>query len=89
MRVILIDEDAFFELIERVVERMDLKHSKKEHKWLTPEQAMKELGIKSSTTLQRYRDEGKIRFSQPSRKIIRYDPISIQEFLDSKSHNTF
>ena len=89
MKVMLIEEEAFFELIERVVDRIGSKLSKKESKWLTPEQAMKELGIKSTTTLQRYRDEGKIRFSQPSKKIIRYDPASIQEYLDSKAKDTF
>ncbi|MEQ6117923.1 helix-turn-helix domain-containing protein [Reichenbachiella sp. MALMAid0571] len=89
MKVILIEEEAFFELIERVVERIGSKRSKKERNWLTPEEAMKELGVKSTTTLQRYRDEGKIRFSQPSKKIILYDPTSIQEFLESKVHDTF
>jgi len=89
MKVILIEEEAFFELIERVVERIGTKLSKQESKWLTPEEAMRELGIKSTTTLQRYRDEGKIRYSQPSKKIILYDPASIQDFLDSKAKNIF
>lgn len=89
MKVILIEEEAFFELIDRVVERMSEKLSKKESKWLTPEEAMKELGVKSTSTLQRYRDEGKIRYSQPSKKIILYDPSSIQEFLESKANETF
>ena len=89
MKVILIEEEAFFELIDRVVERMSEKLSKKENKWLTPEEAMKELGVKSTSTLQRYRDEGKIRYSQPSKKIILYDPSSIQEFLESKANETF
>ncbi|KYG77215.1 MULTISPECIES: helix-turn-helix domain-containing protein [Roseivirga] len=89
MKVILIEEEAFFELIDRVVERMSEKLSKKENKWLTPEEAMKELGVKSTSTLQRYRDEGKIRYSQPSKKIILYDPSSIQEFLESKANDTF
>ena len=89
MKVMLIEEEAFFELIERVVDRIGSKLSKKESKWLTPEEAMKGLGIKSTTTLQRYCDEGKIRFSQPSKKIIRYDPASIQEYLDSKAKDTF
>ena len=89
MKVILIDEDAFFELFDRVLEHVNDKLDQKEKKWFSPKEAMKELGISSPTTLQRYRDEGKIRYSQPSRKIILYDPISIQEFLESKSKNTF
>ncbi|WP_442267616.1 helix-turn-helix domain-containing protein [Tenacibaculum sp. ZS6-P6] len=89
MKVILIEEEAFFELIDRAVERMSGKINAEQKKWLTPKEAMKELGISSPTTLQRYRDEGKIRYSQPSKKVIRYDPESIQEFLDSKTKNTF
>lgn len=87
MKVILIEEEAFFELFDRVVDRLNNRLSKKN--WLTAEEAMKELGIKSTTTLQRYRDEGKIRFSQPSKKVIRYDPSSIQEFLEKNTKNTF
>ena len=89
MKVILIEEEAFFELVDRAVQRISGKMNADKKKWLTPKEAMKELGISSSTTLQRYRDEGRIRYSQPSKKIIRYDPESIQEFLDSKTKNTF
>lgn len=89
MKVILIEEEAFFELIDRAVQRISGKMNADKKKWLTPKEAMKELGISSPTTLQRYRDEGRIRYSQPSKKIIRYDPESIQEFLDSKTKNTF
>ena len=89
MKVILIEEEAFFELVDRAVQRISGKMNADKKKWLTPKEAMKELGISSPTTLQRYRDEGRIRYSQPSKKIIRYDPDSIQEFLDSKTKNTF
>lgn len=89
MKVILIEEEAFFELVDRAVQRISGKMNADKKKWLTPKEAMKELGISSPTTLQRYRDEGRIRYSQPSKKIIRYDPESIQEFLDSKTKNTF
>lgn len=89
MKVILIEENAFYELLEQAVARLESKLIAKQKNWLTPEEAMKVLGIKSTTTLQRYRDEGKIRFSQPSPRIILYDPKSIEEFLESKSHNPF
>ena len=89
MKVILIEEEAFFELVDRAVQRISGKMNADKKKWLTPKEVMKELGISSPTTLQRYRDEGRIRYSQPSKKIIRYDPESIQEFLDSKTKNTF
>ncbi|CAM1360741.1 conserved hypothetical protein [Tenacibaculum litopenaei] len=86
---ILIDEDSFFELIDKVVAHIDQKATEKNSKWITPEAAMKALNITSKTTLQRYRDEGKIRFAQPSKKIILYDSQSIDEFLEKNTRDTF
>lgn len=90
MKVILIDDEAFIELLERVVAHVENKfHNPNKKNWLTPEEAMKSLNISSKTTLQRYRDEGKIRFAQPSRKIILYDPKSIDDFLNRHANETF
>jgi len=50
---------------------------------------MQMLHITSKTTLQRYRDEGFIRYTQPSRKVILYGRQSILEFLESKAKDTF
>ena len=50
---------------------------------------MKRLNITSKTTLQKFRDEGKIRFSQPEKKIILYDTDSINDYLDKHAKNTF
>ncbi|MEP7218857.1 MAG: helix-turn-helix domain-containing protein [Bacteroidota bacterium] len=50
---------------------------------------MRLLNIKSRTTLQKLRDEGKIRFSQPQKKIILYDRDSIEAYLQKHAHNTF
>ena len=50
---------------------------------------MKLLGIKSKTTLQKLRDNGDIRFSQPIKKIIRYDRLSIEDYLDKHAQNPF
>lgn len=89
MKVILIDEDAFFELFNRLVDRFEQQKAKKEKSWLTPQEAMKALNITSKTTLQKYRDEGKIRFAQPSRRVILYDPKSIDAFLEKHARDTF
>ena len=35
------------------------------------------------------RDEGKIRYSQPEKKIILYDVDSINDFLEKNSKDTF
>lgn len=47
------------------------------------------LHISSKTTLHKYRDDGSIRFTQPSKKLILYDRDSILEFLNTKAKDTF
>ena len=89
MEVICLQDEAFFAMIERVVERIKDKQSLKIDQWLSGEEAMKLLKISSKTTLQKLRDEGKIRFSQPEKKIILYDAASIQEYLNKSAKDTF
>ncbi len=50
---------------------------------------MYKLHIKSKTTLQKLRNEGCIKFSQPVKKIILYDIDSLNEYLEKHSKNTF
>ncbi|SDM19368.1 hypothetical protein SAMN05421820_103158 [Pedobacter steynii] len=70
-------------LVEEVVARLKPHYnSPQEDKWISYIEAMYCLIIKSKTILQTYRDEGKIRFSEPSRKSILYDRDSINEFLN-------
>ena len=88
MEVICLEEQAFFLLIEKVVDRLKEKHSTQE-KWIAEEQTMQLLNIKSKTTLQKLRDEGKIRFTQPQKKIILYDRDSILDYLDNYARDTF
>ncbi len=88
MNVIHIEEDAFFELIERVVERLSEKHNAPVDRWIDGEEAMRRLRIKS-TTLQKLRDEGKITYSQPSKKIILYDSQSIDEYIEENVKSKF
>lgn len=89
--VICLEEEAFYRLIEEVVERI-LKKSKPlptTSKWITTYEAMRQLGITSKTTLQRYRDEGRIRYSQADRKVIMYDSRSIDEYLEKHARDVF
>jgi hypothetical protein len=58
------------------VQRIKLSQKITEDKWISPEKAMEKLRIKSKTTLQKLRDEGRIRFTQPDKKIILYDSDS-------------
>lgn len=89
MEVICLEEKAFYVLVEQVVERLKSTHDQQEDKWLSDEQAMRLLNVKSKTTLQKLRDEGKIRFSQPQKKIILYDRDSINAYLEKNARNTF
>ena len=89
MEVICLEEDAFYALIDRVMDRLTVKHNIREDKWISGDEAMKRLRITSKTTLQKFRDEGRIRFTQPDKKIILYDNDSINEYLEKHSKDTF
>lgn len=83
------EEAAFYSLIEEVVSRMIKKFNTPDSKWISGEQAMSLLNITSKTTLQKFRDKGKIRFSQPEKRIVLYDRDSILELLEKHARNTF
>ncbi len=89
MEVICLEDKAFYALINEVVARLQEKQGQHPDKWVSGEQAMQLLNIKSKTTLQTLRDEGKIRFSQPQKKIILYDRDSINAYLEQNARNTF
>ena len=81
MEVICLANEAFYSLIEEVVQRLKEKNNVQEDKWISGEEAMQKMSIKSKTTLQRQRDEGRIRFTQPDKKNILYYLDSINEYL--------
>jgi hypothetical protein len=89
MEVICLEDEAFFALVEKVVARVLANHSTQADKWISGEEAMQMLRITSKTTLQKLRDEGKIRFTQPEKKIILYDSTSIYEYLNKHAKQTF
>ncbi|OQA11984.1 MAG: Helix-turn-helix domain protein [Bacteroidetes bacterium ADurb.Bin397] len=89
MKVICLEEAAFFELIEQVVSRLKEQNSTPLDKWVSDDEAMRLLNVKSKTTLQKLRDEGKIRFMQPQKKIILYDRESIEAFLEKNAKEIF
>lgn len=65
-----LEDQAFYSLVEQVFERLKDKEKAKEDTWISADEAMQKLRISSKTTLQKLRDEGKIRFSQPEKKHI-------------------
>jgi hypothetical protein len=89
MQVICLEEAAFYALIEQVVTRLREQHGEEKEKWISDVEAMELLNIKSKTTLQKLRDEGKIRFTQPQKRIILYDRDSIQVYLERNARDTF
>jgi len=89
MEVICLEDEAFYALIDRVMDRLKSKQNIKEDKWISGDEAMTKLRITSKTTLQKFRDEGRIRFTQPDKKIILYDNDSINEYLEKHSKDTF
>lgn len=89
MNVICLEEPAFYALVEKVVQRIREQQNTKQDKWISGEEAMQKLRITSKTTLQKLRDEGKIRFSQPERKMILYDSDSINEYLTKNAREPF
>jgi len=88
MEVICLQDEAFYALIEEILRRIKEKQIEKDT-WISGEEAMRKLRIKSKTTLQKLRDEGKIRFSQPAKKVILYEAKSINEHLEKHAKNTF
>ena len=87
--LIMIDEGDLDELVDQVVKRIIARYSRKIEQWIDTEEAMKLLGIKSKSTLQKYRDEGRIRYSQKDRKIIKYYHFSNNEYLEKNAKEVF
>lgn len=80
--MICLEKKAFYELIEKVIEWFKERYQTKEDKWISADEAVQKLRIASKTTLQKFREEGRIRFSQPDKKIILYDADSSIEYLE-------
>jgi hypothetical protein len=88
--IICLESKAFIDLLDRTVNYIKLTHQiSLENKWISPDEAKRMLGITSNTSLQKLRDEGKIRYTQPMHKVILYDRDSINDFLSLHSKQTF
>ncbi len=88
MEVICIEEKAFYQLMETVIRFVREQVTEKE-KWITPEETMRLLGITSKTTLWKYRTTGRIRYSQPDKRVIMYDRTSIDAFFEKHAMEPF
>jgi hypothetical protein len=79
-------EDLRIELL-KLLEEINKKAVQKI--WLSTEEAMELLHLKSKTSMQKLRDSGAIIFSQPMKKVILYNYESILQYLQEHSHKTF
>lgn len=89
MEVICLQDEALYELIETCVKRLSADKGDSKPKWIGTDEAMAMLGIKSKTTLQKMRDEGRFTFTQPEKRIILYDRYSIEKFLDDNAKKPY
>ena len=89
IQVICLESPAFTALMDRLIEQMEDKLAGQQDQWISDAEAMQLLRITSRTTLQKYRDEGQLRFSQPSRKVILYDRDSILAFIEKHAKDPF
>lgn len=89
MEVVCLESEAFYRLVKEVVERIRKEQGVVQPKWIKMEEAMGLLNITSKTTLQKYRDEGKIRFSKQGKKVILYDRDSVLKFLEENARERF
>ncbi len=90
MNVICIEEKAFYALWDRMFKYVRSQiEMETRNKWIDKREAKRLLRIKSDTTLQKLRDEGHIRFSQPEKKHIVYDRDSINDYLEAHAREPF
>ena len=89
MKVICLQEEAFYELIDEVVKRIKEKNRITHDPWVSPERAMKLLNVKSKSTMQKLRDTGQILFTQPKKKLILNSYDSIMDYLSKHQKKTF
>ncbi len=88
LKIICINSEAFYALIDEVVSRIKEKEEIRQDRWIDSEEAKRLLRIKSRSTLADLRNKGKIRFSGSPKNIV-YDRTSIELYLEENAKNTF
>lgn len=82
MKVIVFEEEAYYKMLREFANMVDgvVKNQEKEKEWLDANEAKQLLGIKSTSKLQKLRNNGDILISQHGR-IIKYSSKSIKDYL--------
>ena len=83
LKVICLETDAYYKLVQEVINIVK-DQDQQEELWVDSATAMSILKISSKSTLQKFRDEQKIIFSQISRRVILYSRESLYRFLNDK-----
>lgn len=90
INVICLQDEAFYKLMDEVIGRIEDRLGKKTDRWITAESAMEILKIKSTTTLAKLRNEGKLSYFQPEQcKFILYDRNSIDKYIEDNIKHKF
>ena len=89
LEIICLESAAYYKTIETLLERFKLTQKQEQDKWISGSEAMRMLRIKSRATLQKMRDEGRIRYSQPEKKILLYDTESILAYIEDFVYEPF
>ena len=88
MEIVVISKQAYENLMKKLISiEKQLEKSVYSNQWLTNEKAMEILNV-GRTTLQEYRNQGKIAFSQVGAKIY-YQRKDIDEFLQKHRQRSF
>jgi Helix-turn-helix domain len=82
MEKFVLTKSELIELVQEVI--VVLRPRSTQKKWISEKEVMAILGVTSKTTIQRLRDEGRIVYSQPMKRVIIYDRDSIIQLI--KSH---
>jgi hypothetical protein len=89
LEIICLESEAFYKLLDVVIRKLKPAETSGGDKWVSGPEAMHMLRIKSKSTLQKMRDEGVIRFTQPEKRIILYDVSSIMAYLEDFVYEPF
>lgn len=90
MKTICLNSDAFYELLDKVVEHItDTYKLEKAERWISADACMELLNIKSRTTLWELKTQGKIAYSQISKKVVLFDRHSVLEFISVNKREAF
>lgn len=85
LKIICLESQAFKALVSEVATQLKQEFFSDLNPWIDEKEAMQLLRINSKTTLQKYRDEGKIDYRRLSPKQIIYRRESLLVFIENSS----